>query len=384
MATTEQNNEFEELDLSPDTQVKHLAYGNSVYSTPKLSGILTELVDRTGRKITAKDVYFTEDIMLAGDYDRVGNITKELDGTGTLSAKDRTVEDVFKEVFTKELSGYISVEPKVTASLSDTSTSYEAGSKINVAVTGGFTDGEYKYGVDPDTRLLDLNNSTTQAWKCWLKDTANKIQTGDNQMLYSTGENKYTSARFNDEVTVKDGMNLEARVIVQKYVAQTSAYTNLGRRNDEAGFEKVCISGTNLSAKQTITCYRNIFIGSTADGDANINSNFVRTNLKAFKSSARTVRLQKNASSAQAELVQDAKAIVVAIPVDSSIPSNQRRSLSNVLLVSASNTPIKTSYADRGTIQVEGANGLYPITYRIYVYEPSRIGQDEVHDIVLA
>jgi hypothetical protein len=39
------------IDITPDMQVKQLTYGNKIYSTPKLSGILQDLSDRPGKAI---------------------------------------------------------------------------------------------------------------------------------------------------------------------------------------------------------------------------------------------------------------------------------------------------------------------------------------------
>ena len=39
------------IDITPDMQVKQLTYGNKIYSTPKLSGILQNLADRPGKAI---------------------------------------------------------------------------------------------------------------------------------------------------------------------------------------------------------------------------------------------------------------------------------------------------------------------------------------------
>lgn len=56
----------------------------------------------------AENVYFTNDITLAGNYTTVGNVTKAENGTGTLSAKGKSVKDVMMEIFTKKL------QPKIT------------------------------------------------------------------------------------------------------------------------------------------------------------------------------------------------------------------------------------------------------------------------------
>jgi hypothetical protein len=81
-------------------------------------------------------------------------------------------------------------------------------------------------------------------------------------------------------------------------------------------------------------------------------------------------------------LVSGAKRIIVALPTISQYSGYD--TLSNVSLVSASNTPITDSYKQQANVKVSAYNGASPIDYKIYVYQPDAIGMDEHHSITVA
>lgn len=355
MATSETN----QVDLTPDIKVKNLSYGSQIYSTPKLSGILADI---TGKQITTNNVFFTEDIILAGEYEKIGNITKELTGTAILPAAGQSVDSVLRKVFTKELSGYVSVQPTVTAAFeSGTYAEYEAGESFSPKLKGTFTDGQYKYGPEPQLMMSQ--------WKFALVDS-NNIITPRQDRTYQTGSYSYTHSY--NQITANDGMSLKLQVSATYLPSGSYANTNIGRKNSEAGFDDIRIENGTAEASKTITCYRNIFIGSTSTDNVIITDAFIHT-LTKVKSAATTIRLRANATQGQIPLVANAKCIIVAVPPG--------RTLNEVKLVSASNTPITESYAFVGNFNVTGANSLYPVSYKIYSYSPARIGQDEIHDI---
>lgn len=62
----------------------------------------TKWVAFTGN-VNAENVWFKDDLVLAGAYTQVGNITKDLNSTGTLASKNKNLKQVLESVFTKEL-----------------------------------------------------------------------------------------------------------------------------------------------------------------------------------------------------------------------------------------------------------------------------------------
>ena len=78
--------------------------------------------------------------------------------------------------------------------------------------------------------------------------------------------------------------------------------------------------------------------------------------------------------------------IIVAIPNKTSGTAtiDGAKTLTNVILVSASNTPILEHYVKQsGTVNVNDAAGENPIPYEIWIYKPASISPTEVHKLVI-
>ena len=96
---------------------------------------------------SASNVFFKNDITLAGDYTSVGNV-KLTDNT--LEAAGQSVEDLFTNIFTKELKENLKTG-NPTASISSFTEYIEVGSSGTKSTTVSLNgDGEYKYGYSTD------------------------------------------------------------------------------------------------------------------------------------------------------------------------------------------------------------------------------------------
>lgn len=82
----------------------------------------TKWVAFTGN-VNAENVWFNQDFILAGNYTQVGNITKDLNGTGTFSSNKKNLKQVLESVFTKELYPQNITGPTYTFSTSVTAPS---------------------------------------------------------------------------------------------------------------------------------------------------------------------------------------------------------------------------------------------------------------------
>ena len=100
----------------------------------------------TDGNYSARNVYFKNDITLAGDYTSVGNV-KLTDNT--LSTAGQSLEDVMTSIFTKELKDNLK-KTNPSASISSFTQYYEIGKGGTKSVTVGLSDGEYKYGYSTD------------------------------------------------------------------------------------------------------------------------------------------------------------------------------------------------------------------------------------------
>ena len=53
--------------------------------------------------VDASKVILTSDILMAGNYDKVGNLTKTTTGTATFATGGKSVAEALQEIFTKKL-----------------------------------------------------------------------------------------------------------------------------------------------------------------------------------------------------------------------------------------------------------------------------------------
>lgn len=120
----------------------------------------------TDGNYSAQNVYFKNDITLAGSYTSVGNVALT---DGTLSAAGQSLEDVMTAIFTKELNtGLKTGNP--AAAISGSTTYYEIGSTGSKSVTVSLSeDGKYAYGycfnpaepTEGTSASAVINNGTT-------------------------------------------------------------------------------------------------------------------------------------------------------------------------------------------------------------------------------
>jgi hypothetical protein len=78
--------------------------------------------------------------------------------------------------------------------------------------------------------------------------------------------------------------------------------------------------------------------------------------------------------------------IVVAIPKKDTTKASidAPKTLKNVILVSASNTPIPDQYKKQdSTVNVNDAAGENPIPYEVWIYKPASISPTEIHKLVI-
>lgn len=115
---------------------------------------------------SASNVFFKDNITLAGDYTSVGNVKLSEE---TLSTAGRSLEDVMTSIFTKELNtGLKTADP--TASITSATEYIEVGSSMSKSVTVSLNeDGSYQYGYatapenlsEGDVATSIVNNGST-------------------------------------------------------------------------------------------------------------------------------------------------------------------------------------------------------------------------------
>lgn len=301
--------------------------------------------------VDASKVILTSDIMMAGNYDKVGNMDK---GSTTASQNwetaGKSVAEALQEIFTKKLQPTVT-NPAVTLTLTNASQTIEVGSTSSVPTySASLSAGSYTYG--PATGV------TAQSWSV------------------SDGTNTYTTNSGNLPT-------IKATDASQSYTVTATATHNAGAtpKDNVGGTATVAgIAAGEKSASKTVTVagYRKWFYRIDTDGTGTIDSAFIRGGVNGGNCETATEK--------QFTTGAGAVRIVVAIPKKTSGTASidGAKTLSNVILVSASNTPILEFYEKQsGTVNVYDAAGENAIPYEVWIYKPASISPTEVHKLVI-
>lgn len=293
----------------------------------------------------AENVYFDKDIPITKE---VGYITLS-NGQGTIPSKGKNLEGVFDAIWSKELDP-TKTDPSVSVTLTGAG-SYEVGTKVTgVKYSAYFDDGNYTYGPDP-------TGAEVTAWA--VTDTAG---------------GSYTTATIDEPIDVIVTDDIEFKVTATAtHTAGDTPKTNKGNNCTDT-FKKIS-EGTKSGTSAAITGYRSFFYGvlDTSSDEEPLTSAIIRNTDKftnAGKYTSQTFTLYSN---------ENTKRIVIAYPT-----SDKIKGLSEVILTSAMNTPIKNKYTiTPNAVDVGDVNGNNLIKYTTCVYEPNKIDAGEVHSITL-
>ena len=291
--------------------------------------------------VLAQNVFFNSDILCAGNYSAVGNITKTQSGTTTINSNGKSLWDVMQAIFCKELQP-TKTEPSVSLTTPQ-SGSYEVGTVVTPTWNATLNAGSYTYG--PATGV------TATAWT----------------ITDSDGNTDSVASGSFPAITVGDSTNYTIKAEAT-YNSGVIANTNMG--NPSSPVIQIA-AGTKDKTSSAIKGYRSFFYGAVTTDSVStpLTSAIIRglTNGGAYDS-AKNVTINP---------VAGAKRYVVAIPL-----SSTRSGLTSAILPNSLNAQVVSQYTT-GTVQVEGANGYTDAAYKVYVYEPASIGTNEIHNITL-
>ena len=269
---------------------------------------------------SADTVYFEDDFMLAGDFDKVGNYKVNT----TLEAKGKSLTDVMSSILTKELEGKIT-NPSCSITLNEAG-DYEVGTVITPTFTTTFNKGSYSYG--PSDTDVTATSYTARF---------------NNEVIAKS------SGTFKDYMVV-DGTNINASLVVD-YRDGVLAKTNLG--ND--GTNKI-LAGSCSRDSSSIKGYRNIFYGVRTTDDT-LDSNVVRSLTGVRSDTTTTISIDSVGS--------EPNNIVVCCPVN--------KSITKVEMPSSLYADVTSFFEPFGSVSVTGANGNEPMDYVVYKYKPASI-----------
>lgn len=291
--------------------------------------------------VSADNVIISEDVLLAGGYSQVGNITKDIKETRTLSAKGKTLTEFIQTVFTKEEQP-TKTDPSMSVTLSQAGT-YEVGTTITPSFFLSFNEGSYTY--DTTTGVVFSNWNTKDAFG---NESNAKSGTFDSFLVLDNTNYSVTS-----KVHHSDG---------------TIAKTNLGNNSNPP----IQISAKDLSKTSSkVTGYRPFFYGLTTDLNP-IDSDVIRglTNGGNYNGS-KTISYGINGASA--------KRVIMAIP-----KSSTRSGLVSVFKTDGLRTDITEVWEKQSaTVLVDDKRktGTNLVDYVLWIYQPAKIDENEQYEI---
>lgn len=271
----------------------------------------------------ASNVYFGDNITMAGSYSQIGNLTKTQNGTATFAVKGKSVAEAFTQIFSKRLQPGAPTQPSVSLTFSQAK-AYEVGTTVTPTWSATLSTGSYTYG--PATGI------TATAWE--ISDTAGNTAT--------------TASGSFDAITIADGTNYKITAKAT-HGAGAVANDNLGSPSSP---EVKIAAGSKSKTSDAITGYRNTFYGTKTTKDA-LDSAAIRS------LSNKSNTAWANGKSFTVQIPVGAIRVVFAYPAT-------LRDVNSVKDVNGLNAEIKSAFA-KSTIAVEGANGATAIDYKVYV-----------------
>lgn len=280
----------------------------------------TQWAAMTGN-VGADKVILQDDIVMAGNYTQVGNMTKSQNGTATFATKGKSVSDALTEIFSKRLQPGSPTAPAVTLTFGQAK-AYEVGTTVTPTYSASLSAGSYTYG--PATGI------TATSWE--VTDTA--------------GNSATTASGSFAEVVVADGTNYKITAKAT-YGEGAVAKDNLG--SDSSPVIKIA-AGSATKTSDAITGYRNTFYGSVTE-KAELTSTIIRGLTKSNKALAK-------GNSFTVNIPVGAKRVIFAYPAT-------LRDVSSVKDVNGLNAEIKSAFT-KTTLTVAGAGADAGIEYKVY------------------
>ena len=288
----------------------------------------------------ANNVYFRNNIIGAGDYTQVGNITKTKTGTVTIDAAGKSVAELFNKIFTNEINPTIT-QPSVSCSLTNAG-SYEVGTDIAPKYTTTLNPGSYSFGPTP-------TGVVAEAYKV----------TGTDGQIKNTASGTFTSIKVAADTNYKITAEID-------YSNGAIPLTNLGNNYPEGQIK----AGKNSSVStQAITGYRAYFFGCTNNQVDVINNELIRSLNKSSEAISVGTEFEMN-------IAQDSQRVIIAFP------KNSGCTLARVEDKNGMRADISGRF-EKQEVVVYGENFYSAITYNVYVYSPATTLNADVYKVII-
>ena len=268
---------------------------------------------------------FDNDIILAGNWTQVGNLTKNQTGTAVYEAEGKTAVEVITDILSQDANPTIT-QPSISINLSN-SGNVEVGNTISVNATTTFNSGSYTYD----------NTTGVEATSYSFSDTKSNTDTN------TTGSTTFNSY----SLLVEDNTNYTASVTVS-YSAGNIPHTQLGNEYPAGQIQ----AGTKSKTSSAIKGVRYMFNGANTEIKT-LNSSNIRALSGSIPSNNFSITIPNN-----------------CMQVIISMPKSLNKTLSKVEDVGAFGTDIKARF-EKSTVSVEGANSYTAIDYDVWEYIPA-------------
>ena len=297
--------------------------------------------------VDASKVMLRDDIILAGNYTQVGNITKSANGTSTLPAKGKSVAAVLTDILSKRLQPSITAQPSISGFALTGAKAVEAGTSLaNANYTAAtLNPGSYQYG--PETGVEASN------WKVErITDQGTEQVASQDAASLTAGSDNNGGAGFIIGDKGGEGVvnSLKYKLTVT-HGAGVTADDNLG---DDSSPAVSITAGSKTKETSAYTPFRNVFYGASTTKPA-LDSAAIRALTPTGKAYA--------AGSLTINVPAGAQRVVIACDAT-------KTGVTKVINQTAMNADVTATFA-KSTVPVEGAEGYTAINYNVWVFEPA-------------
>lgn len=299
--------------------------------------------------VDADKVIMRENLMLAGDYDRIGNWTKDKNGTATKEVSGKSVAAILKDMTSKTLQPTITANPSINGFGLSGAGAVEAGTPVATAsyLAASLNPGSYKYGPKAGTGVVASN------WK------VERITDGGTEQVASVDAASLPAGSDNNGgngfiIGDAGGDNAVASLkyrVTATHGAGVRAEDNLGGASNPA---VAIAAGSKTKDSAAYTPFRNYFFGATAEKPA-LDSAYIRGLTKSGKAYAPGV--------ITVNVPAGANRVVIACIAG-------KTGVKKVINETALNADVTDTFTKK-TAAVEGANGYTAKDYNVWVFEPA-------------
>ena len=299
--------------------------------------------------VDADKVIMRENLMLAGNYDRIGNWTKDKNGTATKEVSGKSVAAILKDLTSKTLQPTITTNPSINGFGLSGAGAVEAGTAVATAsyLAATLNPGSYKYGPKAGTGVVASN------WK------VERITDGGTEQVASVDAASLPAGSDNNGgngFIIGDAGGANAVASLKYRVTAThgtgvQAEDNLGGASNPA---VAIAAGTKTKDSAAYTPFRNFFYGATAEKPA-LDSAYIRGLTKSGKAYAPGV--------ITVNVPAGANRVVIACIAG-------KTGVKKVINETALNADVTDTFTKK-TVAVEGANGYTAKDYNVWVFEPA-------------